>query len=257
MERTAFWLAAIALCGIVSAKAAGMEKASVYRVYNDTVTPAAQQAYENAVKTYNKCLAAHGSKTTWTAWLHETGDTYTYSYISGPATWANFDAMRAADKACDASWRENANPHLKSEISEFVERMPELSHMNGDGEKTDALMEVTFYTLKGGHEVAQSFRDAVKKITAAAEKSGWPGNYMTLKVVDGGQGVPDYIVASYSKNWADFGKENDQPFWKMVEGVYGKSEADALLKSLNDDIKEMSSHIDRRSAELTYTPAGK
>ena len=258
MKRIALlWISGIAFSCTAAIYAADMQQANIRRVYTDNVAPADQQAYEAGVKTFNTCLAKHGFKYTWTAWLHETGDTYQYSYVSDPATWADFDAMQTQGKACLASWQGNANPHLKSETSAFLVDKTELSHMAGGMGATAALMEVTFFKLKHGHEAAEAFTDAVKKITAAANKSKWSGNYMVVAVKDGGQGAPDFIVTSYASSWANFGKDDNPTLWKMVEGVYGKQDTAAIRKSINGAIQEVSSHIDSRSADLTYTPSGK
>ncbi len=252
------WLAlVVALSCITSVQAAEMDKANVIRDYTDTVAPADQQAYEAGVKSYNQCLSQHGYKYTWTALTHETGDTYQYSYISAPSTWASFDAMHTEGKACDASWRKAVNPHLKSETSAFLVRMPELSHMPADMGLTSALMDVTYFKLKPGHEVSEAFVKAATRIAAAAEKSSWSEHYMFTKVQDGGQDAPDFILVSFSRSWADFGDESIPSVWKMVENAYGKKDADALRKSVNDTIKDVSSHVDSYSAELTYLPSGK
>jgi hypothetical protein len=252
------WVASVfALLCITSVQAAEMDKANVIRDYSDTVAPADQQAYEAGVKSYNQCLSQHGFKYTWTALLHETGDTYQYSYVSAPLTWADFDAMHTAGKACDQTWRTEANPHLKGETSAFLVRLPELSHMPKGMPLTSALMEVIDYKLKPGHEASEAFTNVAKKITAAAEKSNWPGHYMIAKVQDGDQGAPDFIVVVFSKSWADLGAEPDPSLWKMVENTYGKSDADTMRKSLNDVVQDESSHVDSYNADLTYQLAGK
>lgn len=250
-------VSAIALLAVTGVHAAEADKANVTRVYNDTVAPADQQAYETGVKNYNKCLGQHGFKYTWAAWTHETGNTYTYSYIAGPYTWASFDTMHEVGKSCDDSWRAEANPHLKGETSAFLVGMPELSYMSKDKDSKPALINVTLFTLKTGHEASEAFTEALKKITAAAEKSNWSLHYMVSKVRAGGEGAADFILVSQAKNWAEFGAEPNPPLWKMVEGVYGKPDTDALRKSLNDAIHEVTSHVDSYSAELTYAPASK
>jgi hypothetical protein len=249
-------VSALGLFGIASVQAADTKQASVTRVYTDSVAPPDQAAYESGVKSYNKCLAEHGYKYAWTAWLHETGDTYQYSYVSPPVGWDAFDTMLTQGKACVAAWHSDANPHLKGETSAFMKVMPELSHMTKDMGAAAPLMEVTFFKLKPGHEASQAFTDAVKKIGAAAEQSGWANHYMMSQVMDGDRGAPDYILVSYSTSWADFGKKGDKPLWTMVEGAYGKAAAAAMRKSLNGAIQAVSSHVDSRSADLTYTPSG-
>ena len=248
---------AIALLAVANVHSAEADKANVTRVYNDSVAPADQKAYEAGVKNYNKCLGQHGFKYTWSVWAHETGNTYMYSYVAGPYTWANFDAMHDAGKVCDDAWRTQANPHLKGETSAFLVGMPELSHQSKDTDAKPALIEVTYFTLKHGHEATEAFTNAVKKITAAATKSNWPNHYMTEKVRAGDKDSPDFILVSQYKSWADFGAEPDPSLWKMVEGDYGKKDTDALRKSLNDAIQEVSSHVDSYNADLTYTSSSK
>lgn len=256
MKSMASWLASgVALLCLAGVQAAETPKTNVIRDYSDTVAPADQLAYEAGIKSYNRCLNQHGFKYTWTAWTHETGNTYTYSYISPPGSWSSFDAMQVAGKACDASFKSEVNPHLKGETSAFMVIMPELSLMPADMGTPSALMDVTYFTLKPGHDADEAFTSAVKKIIAAAEKSHWPGHAVLMRIRGGDQGAPDYILASPYKSWADLGAEPDPPLWKMLENVYGKQDAAALRKSLNDAIQDESSHVDSYNADLTYPAA--
>ncbi len=256
MKRMTVWLIpAIALLSITGVQAAAMDKANMLRDYTDTVAPAEQQAYEAGMKSYNQCLSEHGFKFTWTSWAHETGDVYSYSYVSDPLTWASFDAMHEASKACDATFRTQVNPHLKGESSVFMQGDPELSNMPAGMHTPPAMIEVTYFKLKPGQR--QVFTDAAKKIYAAATKSKWAGHSMLNEVVDGGEGAPDFLLVSPGSNWADIGKEMNPTLWKMVEGVYGKADADALHQAIRDSIQETSAHVDSYNAELSYKAAGK
>ena len=250
-------LSAIALSSAVSVGAAEAEKASVIRTFTDVVEPAQQQAYETAVKAYNKCLGQQGSKYTWHAWGHETGNTYMYSYAAGPYTWADFDSMRTIGKTCDAVWRAEANPTLKSETSAFLVEMPELSYMPQEKDAKPALLNVTFFNLKIGHESDDAFTEGLRKIVAAATKSSWKGHYTLYKVRSGDKDSPDYLILSPYKNWAAYGAGADPTVWKMVENAYGKQDGDALRKSINDSLQDVSSHVDSYNEELTYTPSAK
>jgi hypothetical protein len=64
-------------------------------------------------------------------------------------------------------------------------------------------------------------------------------------------------VTSTARSWVDFGKNADMSMWKMVEGEYGKAEADTMRNSLSDSIVESWSHINSRNKDLTYAPEGK
>ncbi|WP_430387311.1 hypothetical protein [Dyella sp. 20L07] len=258
MKNSMLWLAmTMALSCAITASAADNAKTIVIRDYTDIVAPADQEAYEAGVKTFNQCLSQHGFKYTWTAWTHETGDTYAYSYTSDPLPWASFDAMQAAGKACDQALRTNVNPHLKSETSAFMEQHPELSHMPVGANIRMPFIEVIYFKLKHGHEAHEAFIDVAKKISAAAEKAKWPNYYAMSELRDAGSDAPDFIIVLPSKSWAEVGKEPDTPLWTMVEGVYGKADAQAMRKSLNDALQDETSHVDSYNADLTYKASGK
>lgn len=245
----------VALFCVAGAQGAEMSKANVQRDYTDTVAPAEQQAYVAGVKAYNQCLAEHGFKYTWTAWSHETGNTYTYSYVSNPVTWADFDTMHEQGKACDAVWMAQVNPHLMSETSAFMVAHPEMSHMPGDMGVGTGLIGVTYFTLKSGREPYETFMKNAKLIAEAAAKANWTSHYGFGEVQDAGPGAPDFIFVFPAKNWADYGQPVNPSVWKMLEGVYGKKKAEEIRKSVNDTIKHISSHVDSYDADLTYTPA--
>ncbi|HUA79711.1 MAG TPA: hypothetical protein VL997_05020 [Dyella sp.] len=252
MKNGTAWLALALLLGS-AAQAAEKPAVTVIRDYTDIVAPADQQAYEAGVKSFNQCLHQHGFKYTWTAWTHETGNTYSYSYTSAPIPWSSFDDMDAAGKACDATMRSGVNPHLKSEISAFMQVLPEMSHVPKAADPAPKLIEVTYFTLKPGHESSEAFMAGAKKIAAAAEKSKWPYYYQFARVIDAGEGSPDFILVSPSKSWAELGADPDPDVWKMIESVYGKADAAAIRKTINDAIKDVSAHVDSYNAELTYT----
>ena len=249
-------LSATLLCA-AGVQAADTNHSTIVRDYTDIVAPADQQAYEAGIKDFNACLHQHGFKYTWTAWVHETGNTYSYSYVSDPLPWGSFDAMSTAGKACDQAIRTAVNPHLKSETSAFFEMMPELSHMPQAKLPASALIEVTYFKLKPGHEAAEAFKAAAKKIADAAEKSKWATNYMIGAVREGDESAPDFILVIPAKSWADLGAEPDPSVWKMVENVYGKESGQAIRKSINDAVQNVSAHVDSYSADLTYMAAGK
>lgn len=249
-------ICALGLPAVTSAFAAETNQAVVNRDFTDTVSPANQQAYEAGVKAWNQCLREHGSKYAWTAWMHETGNVYAYSYVTGPHTWADFDTMRGAFKDCDTTWRTQANPHLKGETSVFMIDQPDMSYLPKDrsGQAQPALIDVNYFTLEHGHAARTAFVDAARKIAAAAAKSKWPYYFRFLEIQAGDEDAPDFVLVLPNKNWADYGAEANPSLWKMIEGVYGKADADALRKSLNDAIKKSSEHVDSYNAGLSYIP---
>lgn len=251
-------VAALAASAVGSAFAADSDKAVVMRDWTDTVAPAHQQAYEAGLKAYNQCLAEHHVKFSEPTVIHETGNDYLYSSDVGPMTWADLDDFGEQAKACDATWRAQANPHLMGETSAFMVVQPEMSHLPADWrtQTPPPILHVIDYTLKPGHDANVAFTDAVKKIAAAAAKAKWPYYWLTAQIQGGGDGAPDYTLVIRSKNWADVGVEPNPALWKVVADTYGQASADAIRKSLNDAIAQTSDHFDRYNAELSYT-AGK
>ncbi|WIG55230.1 MAG: hypothetical protein OJF61_001016 [Rhodanobacteraceae bacterium] len=249
-------LAALAASVIGSAFAADSDKAVVMRDYTDTVSPAHQQAYEAGVKAYNQCLREHHVKFSEPTVTHETGNDYMYSTDVGPMTWADLDTLEAQAKACDATWRAQGNPHLMGETSAFMVIQPDMSHLPADWRTgtPPPILHVFDYTLKPGQDAA--FTGAVKKITAAAAKAKWPYYWATMQVQGGGDGAPDYLLVIRSRNWAAVGMDPNPSLWKMVAGVYGQSDADAIRKQLDDAIAKAPDHFDKYNADLSYT-AGK
>jgi hypothetical protein len=165
--------------------------------------------------------------------------------------------MHATGKDCDTAWRKQAASHLKHESSAFMELDEDMSNLPASW-RTDpppAMIQVIDFTLKPGHEPNETFRANMKKFAAAAAKSKWPYHFQTLSIEGGGDGAPDYLIVIPAKNWADAGSEPNPTFWKMVEGVYGKADTDAMRKSFNDIVAKSSGHYDSYNADLTYTAA--
>ena len=247
-------VAALAIGVAGSAFAADSNQAKVMRDWTDTVAPAHQQAYEAGLKAYNQCLREHHVKFSEPTVTHETGNNYMYSSDVGPVNWADLDAVDAQAKPCDATWRAQANPHVMSETSAFMVLQPDMSHLPVGWQKQTPppILHVIDYTLKPGQDATAAFTDAVKKITAAADKTKWPYYWSTMQIQGGGDDAPDYALVIRSKNWADVGTDPNPSLWKMVANAYGQTEADNIRKSLDDSIAKMPDHFDKYNAELSY-----
>lgn len=246
---------AVLFCA-AGALAAGTNEANVARDYTDIVAPAEMQAYVAGMKAYNQCLAEHGFKYAWTAWMHETGNTYAVSYDTDNLSWADFDAMHKEGQACDSVFGSQVNPHLKSETSAFYTQMPGMIHMSKSmmSGPASGLIVVVDFTLKPGREAYETFTSDVKMLYRAMAKSNWPGYSATYEVRDAGAGAPDFVLVLPNKNWAELGSEIKPPLWTMVAKVYGQKKADEIRKSLDGAIANSSSHVDSYDPELAYIP---
>lgn len=257
MTRAMHWFAFLfVLAGATLAQAAGKETADVLRVYADSVNPAEQLAYEAGIRKYNDCLRAHGLKYGWIALSHETGDVYSYSYVTGPYTWADYDAMDAAAKPCEDTFHVEVNPHLKSELSGFFRTMPEASYLPGGFDvKASKFVDVMFFKLKTGHDAHQAFEDAAAKIAAAAAKAKWPVHFSVQRATDFDRNVGDFVVLSTAMSWKELGAIDDASVYKLIESANGKADADAMRAALDGAVTEVWSHVDRYNADLTYSPS--
>jgi hypothetical protein len=237
------------------ALAAGKDGADVLRVYADSVNPAEQTAYEAGIRKYNECLRGRGFRYAWIALSHETGDVYSYSYVTGPYAWADYDAMDAAAKPCLDTFHGEVNPHLKSEISGFFRMMPGASYLPGGFDMKAGFVDVMFFKLKPGHDAHEAFENAANKIAAAAAKAKWPVHFSVQRAMDLDRNAGDFVVLSTAGSWKDLGTIDDASAYELLESANGKADADATRAALDGAVVEVWSHIDRYNADLTYLPS--
>lgn len=259
MRTTLLRLAPLAglLC-FASAHAAGNSGARMMQVWTDVVVPAQTEAYEAGQKAFIKCLADHHFRYGLNAVTRLTGNnTFEYSFITQPVTWAELDTAYSAFMAtgCASINRSQIYPHIQSESSGFLRMSPDLSYLPSGGIPHSGLYEVVSFTLKGGPKAYEEFTAGAKKIYAAANKYKWPHYSVLMEVDDAGAGAPDFILVAPHKNWADFAMTGPN-VWKRLAQAYGKKEAAVIRHQLDDAIKNVTSHIDGYDADLTYTPSG-
>lgn len=247
----------LATASMACVYAGSPDAARATREYTDVVAPAEQAAYEAGIKTYNQCLGQQGFKYDWTAWTHQTGDTYSYTYTTASLPWSAFDAMQSAAKACEATLRTAVNPHLKSESSVFSQQIAALSHLPQGDSAGQPYAEVNYFKLKNGHEPQEAFVSVMQKVTAAAEQTHWNFYYAISAQRDADGNSPEFIMVVRSSSWADLGREPDVPLWTMVEKVYGKDTAQAMRKSLNDAVLYETVRIDSYDEALSYKAGNK
>lgn len=244
---------------LVTAYAADANKPLVTIEYTDTVAPAEMQAYEAGIKAYVQCLRAHRVTFNEYAFTQVTGrDTYQVSFEREPMSWAERDALGSESRPCKPLFNTRVDPHINSESGMVMVEEPGMSHMPAGWRKqpTPGLLIVEDITLKPGRAAGEAFTSALTEITAAADKTRSPIYYRTLEVQAGGDGAPDYVLIHVAGNWSGYGRLLDSSPLKMVEAVYGKAAADAMLQSFNDSVAKTSVHIVRYNAELSYI-AGK
>lgn len=249
------WALALAAASAMPTAQAMDEDQTNFLMETDQVSPAQQQAYETGIQKYNQCLSQSGFPLARTAWAHENGTLSTYSYLSGPATWKSFDAVLAAEKTCLPVKQAAVNPYLESESRRFWSLTPELSiHYQDLLTAVPPIMELKYFTIKNGVKPSNDFTGSISEFAAAAGKSTWKGQLMTLSSTDGDRGEPDYAVVRHYQSMADFGDKQDLnyvQFVTMLQQKLGKAKVTADLKAINDAIADVYFDLYSYEAELS------
>ncbi|MGH8278511.1 MAG: hypothetical protein ACRETQ_02975 [Gammaproteobacteria bacterium] len=258
MKTALFGVAALAAT-LFTLNAQAASQANVWRVWNDTVAPAQQQAYEAGIKTFNQCLRQHGFKYGVGAFTQSTGNTYQYAYVIGPVTWADFDVNHAFT-ACNATYSAAVDPHLQSETSGYLTLAAGMYHLSGTPAALAApgalaLLDVNQFTLKPSQGAGDTFVKSVKEIYTAMEKARWPHYSETFAIVAAGPGAADYELVGFDDNWAQFGADENSSLMSMLDTAYGKKKAGDIMKSVNSVIASAEESVYRADPALTYTPA--
>lgn len=226
--------------------------APVSRFYVVEVAPAQDQAFQDGMKAWLKCLHEHADTRGLWAWSAETGDLGRYVFESDTRTWAGIDERNPADKACGGDFNTGVMPHISKAYSWVGERRPKMSHAGMDG-AMPAYVYVLDIKVKSGQ--GASFAEAVEKYAEAAAKIKWEGQWFTDAVTGGGKGSADYILVWPNKSWAEIGQEPNPSIKAMMEKVYGKAQAAAIRKQFFDAIDHQWDGVWSYSKDLSYIPA--
>jgi len=221
--------------------------APVSRVYTLTVSPAEHESFEDGVKAYVQCLQQHGSPHAHSTWLHESGSRWIYTFVTDQRSWAGFDGGSQAGIACSPGFVTQALDHAQDLQRSFLEMLPEFSHGTG-AVFGSPMLEVDSFVVAD----PQGFLEVMRALHAAAERSH-AGDYLWLKVTDGGRGSADYLLLVPYRDWEDFGRR-PEVLWHAAESVYGGHRADSLRKAQRRALRESWSDMQSRDDELSYTP---
>ena len=242
--------------GMVLAAALGLAQAagaaSITRVYVVVVQPAQDQAFNQGIKDWEKCLHEHGAKQATMAYSAETGDLDRYLFIEEHPSWADMDTHDPANKACGPVFVGEVIPHSGQAFSELAVLNPKETYMPGGDPDPAPMIWVDAFRIKPGH--AEAFNDAVQKYTAAAAKTHWQGHFAGYDIEGSGQGAEDFVLVWPNKNWADIGTDPSPSVKQLMESVYGKKGARALHDKFNGSLLEEWSDTWSYVKDLSFTP---
>lgn len=203
------------------------------------------EEFREGIKAYFDCYGENGGKRNWNVYSAESGKMGRYAFTFGGHKWAAFDEREEASEACSDVFEEQFLAHIGKAKGEFTRYMADQSNVK-DGEYNVAWV-INFEVNDG-----RRFVEAISKINEAAKEAEW-GNYAWYDVEAGGRHGADFFVVLLEENFAGFDADND-PLWKMVEGVHGKETAEKLRADLDETITDDWSDIWRRLPDLGHSP---
>lgn len=247
-------LALLLILGALPATADEPAKAPeemVVMTYVIHVRPDSVLKFEEAVKNHMAMHAKAGDPSPSMMYMEVLGDNMgTYVLRSAPSHWADFDnEMKIPGDREDVLT--NIVPlttHTSSHVSKYL---PKISNWPEDLQPK--FVEVEAFTLKYG--TAESFFHAVKKIDKAIKEKAPDRHYAWEHIMQGADG-PEYIIAFPYDSWAAFA-EPDPPLYKILDEVYGETDAKMIWKSIGDAIAEEHDLVFAFRPDLSYTPAKK
>ena len=211
-------------------------------------TTGQEMQWEAAYKEHLKFHADANDPWTWVAYQIMSGpDTGKYIIRTGGHEWKDFDAHADFEMKDYANYFETAAKYTESYSINFDRIHRNLSRVMSDGGSAK-IIEITNVTVK--MDKVGDFIAAVGKYQAAFEKTNSPARYVTASVETGGR-VGEFLFVGLHQNYASL-DQDPANMAMMMEEVYGRQEAAAILADFNECVEEMHSSIAIVREDLTY-----
>jgi len=248
------WILMAALALPTASALAADQPGTVARVFVNVPKAGMGAQYEAGRKKHMDWHRKQNDSWAWFVWQVETGER-SGSYIVGTFghQWKDLDEWEKKLGGPDeADGQLNLAPFQGPGTNSILTVLPEVSRPSGGATPT-AMSEVIHYQLKMGAE--QEFRNAMKKVHEAIQKSGLDWHYSWFDLVDGGE-HPTFVLAIAMNGWADLGP-SETPFPVMLAKAFGEYEAGEILKSIDRSVKSVRSEVIKYRPDLSYVPAAK
>lgn len=200
--------------------------AAVSRVFIVVVPPAQDQAFNQGIKDWYKCMHDHGSTDLTLAYSAVTGDLDRYLFVEGHSTWADMDKHDPAAKTCGPTFVSEVLPHAGQAFSEISVLNPKETYLPGGDPDPAPMLWVNAYRIKPGQ--ADAFGDVMAKFAAAAAKAHWQGHFGGYDIEGSGEDGLDFALVWPNKNWADIGTDPTPSIKDLMDGAYGKAASRAM-----------------------------
>lgn len=225
---------------------------AVARVFVVVVPPVHDQAFNQGVQDWHKCLHDHGSTETALVYSAVTGDLDRYLFVEEHGSWAEMDNQDPAGKACRPTFVSEVLPYVGQAFSEISVLNPKETYMPGGDPDPAPMLWVNAYRLKAGQ--SEAFGDVMAKFAAAAAKTHWQGHFAGYDVQGAGDGGLDFALVWPNKSWADIGQDPMPSVKDMMDSVYGKSASRALHAKYAGAIEAEWSEAWNYEKDLSYIP---
>lgn len=247
------------LAGLAVVLAASMglaqaaDSTSITRVYVVEVSPAQAHAFDAGIKTWNKCLRAHGAKEATYVYEAETGDLSRYLFLQGYSSWGGMDMHDPAGKACQSIFFTSVQPRASRAFSEVAVLNAKESYLLAGDPGPSPMMWAYAYRIKSGQDAA--FSDVVAKVAAAAAKIHWSTYFAGYDIEGAGQGGENFVLVLPNKSWAEVGREPSPSVKDMMSQVYGEAAAGAMMQKFDNALADSWSDAWSYHKDLSLIPA--
>lgn len=246
----------LASLAMVLAAALGLAQGAsadpITRVYVVVIPPAQDQAFNQGIKDWEKCLHDHGAKQATMAYSASTGDLERYLFLENHSSWADMDNHDPANKACGATFLSEVLPHVGEAYSEVGVPQPKETYLPEGNSDPAPMIWVNAFRIKPGQ--SDAFSESLGKLAAAAAKTHWVGRFAGYEIEGAGHGGENFVLVWPNKNWADIGQDPSPSVKQMMDSVYGKKAAHANHDKFIGSIAEQWSDAWTYQKDLSYTP---
>ena len=251
MRKAVTLLVAVCLQGLVMAAMAQDPQAVVGEIIRIKPKTGMEKQFEAAGKEH---MAWHQQKQddwSWFVWQVMSGPG-TGKYVAGTFghKWSDFDNPKVSREEDGADAGERIGPYTASIETQYVAFLPK--HSRPTDTNTPSKM-ATVVTIRVKQGMEETYLNAVSKIPKAMEKTNWPGHYGFYALANGGE-HPTFFLVLPREKWADFAPP-DKPFEKMLEEAYGREDAGAILKTLDEAPANVSSEMIVYRPDMSYVPS--
>lgn len=202
------------------------------------------------------------TKAAWHKQQNDSQALYVWETLTGPDTgtyivgrlgqhWADFDKPSVPDQADLEEYQKAVAANVESLTTVYYESLPKISSM-GNSTPTDKFAEILTFHVNYGK--GADFRDAIARVTEAAQKTKWPLDYIWYSLASGGD-TGTFVLVEPHKTWADFQDKPDRkPFRDMLKEAFGQAEADSIVSRIYAAVHDETSAIIQFRPDLSYLP---